>query len=105
MLRQDRGQPAQAELRPAEKQIVYARSLASKTQIKLPWETLQSRKELSRWIEARVQDVHKRRVSDLPRSRQVAFAERLARIKGTVVPEDCFKSRTSMRLWLDRHAR
>lgn len=104
MLPQDPSQTTAYQLGPTQKQIVYARSLAIKTQVTLPWETLQSRKDLSLWIDARLQEVRNGHMSDLPSSRQVAFAERIARIKRTQVPEICFKSRASMSLWLDRYA-
>ena len=105
MLPQEHAETASGPLPPTHKQVVYARSLASKTQSVLPWEALQSRNALSHWIDARVKDVQKGRVSDLPSSKQVAFAERIATIKRTQVPDVCFKSRESMSRWLERYGR
>lgn len=37
----------------------------------------------------------------LPSSKQVAFAERLARIKRRAVPEECFRDKGLMSKWID----
>ena len=42
--------------------------------------------------------------SDHPSSRQVAIAERLARLKRRNVPDECFRDRVSMSKWID-HSR
>ena len=39
--------------------------------------------------------------SNLPSSKQVAFAERLARIKRRAVPDECFRDRALMSKWID----
>jgi len=38
--------------------------------------------------------------SDRPSSKQVAFAERIARAKRRDVPEECFQSRDLMSRWI-----
>ena len=37
----------------------------------------------------------------LPSSKQVAFAERLARIKRRAVPDECFRDKGLMSKWID----
>ena len=41
------------------------------------------------------------RLDRYPSSKQVAFAERIARIKRRSVPDACFKDRTLMSRWID----
>ena len=62
-----------------ERQIAYARSLALKNQSLLPWEVQQDRRALGAWIETQAK--LKPADTNHPTSKQVAFAERLARIK------------------------
>jgi hypothetical protein len=40
-------------------------------------------------------------MDQLPTSRQVAFAEKLARIKRRAVPDECFRDRELMSKWID----
>ena len=63
------------------RQIAYARSLALRNQTLLPWEIQQDRRSLSAWIGAQAQMKPLSALDSLPSSKQVAFAERLARIK------------------------
>jgi len=83
-----------------ERQIAYARALALRNAVVLPWDVQQDRRSLSAWIErqgaARPADF-----SHLPSSKQVAFAEKLARIKHRQVPEECFRDRQLMSKWID----
>jgi hypothetical protein len=74
----------------------YARSLAQKNQTLLPWGVQQDRRSLSAWIDAQSQ---LKPVADLdprPTSKQVAFAEKLARIKRRAVPDECFRDKGLM---------
>lgn len=82
-----------------ERQIAFARSLALRNQSLLPWEGQQDRRAPGAWIEAQA----KLRPADtnLPTSRQVAFAERLARIKHRRVPDECFRNRGLISKWID----
>ena len=82
------------------KQIAYARSLALRNQTLLPWDVQQDRRSLSAWIEAqaRLKPVGQ---DDRPTSQQVAFAERLARIKRRAVPDKCFRDKGLMSKWID----
>ena len=63
------------------KQIAYARSLALKNQTLLPWEVQQDRRALSSWIDAHAKLKPVSALDQLPSSKQVAFAERLARVR------------------------
>ncbi|NEX46986.1 hypothetical protein [Pseudotabrizicola algicola] len=83
------------------RQIAYARSLALRNQTLLPWEVQQDRRSLSAWIEAQAQLAPAAALDGLPSSKQVAFAERLARIKRRAVPEACFRDKGLMAKWID----
>lgn len=74
-------------LPPTSKQIAYARLLALKNQTLLPWEVQQDRRSLSAWIDAQARMKPLSELNRLPSSKQVAFAERLARIERRAVPE------------------
>ncbi len=86
------------ESQPAtEKQLAYAATLAARSGTKPPKNL--DRTALSKWIEA-----HKgtrNRFSDIPSSKQVAFAERIARLKRNPVPPECFRDRALMSRWID----
>lgn len=83
------------------KQIAYARSLALKNQTLLPWVVQQDRRSLSAWIDAQARMKPLSKLDCLPSSKQVAFAERLARIKCRAVPEECFRDKGLMSKWID----
>ncbi len=74
------------------KQIAYARSLALRNQ---------TRRSLSAWIEAQALLKPVSDMDRLPTSKQVAFAEKLARIKRRAVPEECFRDKGLMSKWID----
>ena len=76
------------------KQIAYARSLALRNQTLLPWEVQQDRRSLSAWIGSQAK--LKPADSGQPTSKQVAFAEKLARIKRRAVPDECFRDKGLM---------
>ena len=81
------------------KQLHFARKIALRNQVVLPWEVQQDRQSLSHWIKTQASQAP---VSDdRPSSKQVAFAERLARIKRYSVPNECFRSRALMSRWID----
>lgn len=85
-----------------EKQLAYARQIAARIAVDLPDEVRGDRRKMSAWI-----DAHKParpRVPDFanyPSSKQVAFAERIARIKRRDVPRECFQDRLMMSHWID----
>lgn len=83
------------------RQLAYARALALRNQTLLPWAVQQDRRSLSTWIEAQAQLKPMAATDALPSSKQVAFAERLARIKRRAVPEECFRDKGLMARWID----
>ena len=83
------------------RQIAYARSLALRNQTLLPWEIQQDRRSLSSWIDAQAQMKPLSALDSLPSSKQVAFAERLARIKRRAVQDECFRDKGLMSKWID----
>jgi hypothetical protein len=87
-----------APLPPTEKQLGYARTLARRQDMAIPHAALESRRALSRWI-----DAHKTGLPHGPgaTSRQVAFAERIARLKRRAIPEECFRDAGLMSRWID----
>ncbi len=83
------------------KQIAYARSLALKNQTLLPWGVQQDRRALSSWIDTQARLKPISALDQLPSSKQVAFAERLGRIKRRAVPDECFRDKGLMSKWID----
>ena len=83
------------------KKIAYARSLALRNQTLLPWEVQQDRRSLSAWIEAQARLKPVSEMDRLPSSKQVAFAEKLTRIKRRAVPDECFRDKGLMSKWID----
>lgn len=67
----------------------------------LPWAVQQDRCSLSAWIEAQAGLKPVSELDRLPSSKQVAFAERLARIKRRAVPDECFRDKVLMSKWID----
>ena len=59
------------------------------------------RRSLSAWIDAQARMKPLSELDRLPSSKQVAFAERLARIKRRAVPEECFRDKGLMSKWID----
>ena len=96
--------PTPSALPATQNQLNYAKSLAEKLGVVLPWDVQQDRRALSAWIDeqrGRIRDIMSHRTSAYPTSKQVAFAERIARIKRTQVPPHCFKDKHSMSRWID----
>lgn len=90
---------------PTEKQVRFAQKIAQRGGILLPWNVLQNRRDLSNWIDqnAHVLQRGNSTLSPLPSSKQVQFAERIARRKKMSVPDICFKDRQTMSQWIDRY--
>ncbi|HBS51093.1 MAG TPA: hypothetical protein DEA05_13890 [Rhodobacteraceae bacterium] len=85
-----------------EKQLAYARKIAARASLAIPDEVCADRRAMSAWIDAhRPQSVTRREGANHPSSKQVAFAERIARIKRRNVPPECFRDRTTMSRWID----
>ncbi len=92
----------QHTLAPTAKQISYAKIIASRINAHIPANASADRRALSHWI-----DLHKAKDS-MPRtgdgyatSKQVEFAERLARIKRRAIPQECFRDMGMMSRWID----
>jgi hypothetical protein len=64
------------------------------------WEVQQDRRSLSAWIDAQAK-LNPGAQDSRPTSKQVAFAERLARIKRRAVPDECFRDKGLMSKWID----
>lgn len=92
----------------SEKQLCFARALAERTGDVLPYELSQDRRRLSDWIERHKNAVPSRsatggKFSNYPSSKQVAFAERLARAKRRDIPRECFQDKGLMSKWIDHN--
>ncbi len=61
------------------------------------------RARLSAWIDKHKSRAVQGRFSNYPSSKQVAFAERIARIKRRQVPQECFRDRGLMSRWIDNN--
>lgn len=86
----------------SENQVRFARKIAADARISVPESVLTDRREMSAWIDAHKSlAARKDRFATYPSSKQVAFAERIARIKRRAVPNECFKDRTLMSRWID----
>ncbi|OUS06340.1 hypothetical protein A9Q96_10050 [Rhodobacterales bacterium 52_120_T64] len=88
-------------LPPTEKQLLYARRLALRASVILPWEAQQDRHAISAWINANAQKAPPSRFDNYASSKQVAFAERIARLKRRVIPHECFHDKSLMSKWID----
>lgn len=84
----------------SEKQLRFARQIATRAGLALPDDVLCDRKKLSAWIDAH-KSAAPSRFANYPSSKQVAFAERIARIKRRAVPDECFRDRTMLSHWID----
>ena len=93
--------PLAQPLAATEKQMSYARILASKTGVPLPKGIERDRAALSGWIDGHKMASAAGRFANYPSSKQVAFAERIARLKRNPVPPECFRDRTLMSRWID----
>ena len=94
---------------PTTRQMNFARLVAMRLRDPIPDEVKQDRAALSRWIDARKTDF-----ADVvgaqtggyggtggATSRQVNYAERIARARRRAVPEECYRSAALMSRWID----
>jgi len=83
------------------KQIAYARRIASRQNVVLPWDVQTDRAKLSAWISthAGLRPAY----DPQPSSKQVAFAERLAQRRQVMVPDECFRDRGLLSRWIDHN--
>lgn len=88
-------------LPPTEKQMNFARSIAQRSGAILPYDITKDRRALSRWIDQhKNQSEAQSHFDRYPSSKQVGFAEALARRKRTNVPYECFKDKGLMSRWI-----
>ena len=87
----------------SDKQLRFARRIAARTNQQVPQEAQQDRRAMSAWIDAHLPKQRDTApdFSRYPSSRQVAFAERIARIKRRHVPRECFQDMGLMSRWID----
>jgi len=86
----------------SEEQLRFARKIASSRRKTLPDAALRDRRKLSEWIDAnKGATPASGRFSAYPSSKQVAFAERIARVKRRSVPDECFRDKLLMSRWID----
>ena len=86
----------------SEKQLAYARDIAARRKLDLPDDIIADRRAISAWIDAhRPADASGGAFANYPSSRQVAFAERIARIKRRQVPRECFRDKALMSRWIE----
>lgn len=100
------GHPIHETLPPTPKQLTYARQIASKLHAVIPRESANDRRALSDWIsrhQAQLKRTSRGALATGATSKQVAFAERLARRKRLAVPDECFRDAGLMSRWIDSH--
>ncbi|MEM9269081.1 MAG: hypothetical protein AAGA78_09120 [Pseudomonadota bacterium] len=86
-------------LLPSDRQIRFAREIASRMGRDVPKDVMVDRLALSGWIDRH----HRIARTSSPSSKQVAFAERIARRKRRDVPQECFRDRMLMSKWIDHN--
>ena len=90
------------QLPATEKQLKFARHLSVKNAVVLPWEVQCDRRSLSQWIdEQQNKSQRTSKFDSYPSSKQVQFAERIARYKRSQVPDECFRDKQLMSNWID----
>lgn len=90
-------------LPPTPKQVDYARSLSARLGAPIPPESQADRAALSEWIglhSARLRERDATRRSPGATSKQVAYAERIARAKRRAIPDECFRDAGLMSRWI-----
>lgn len=94
---------AQYQLPPTPKQVDYARAIASRLRVTIPTDQASDRRMLSEWIDKHKAARPTGTVQTGPgaTSRQVAFAERIARTKRRAIPDECFRDAGMMSRWID----
>ena len=86
----------------SQKQVNFAQQIAARTHKSVPADAMSSRDVMARWIDANKAAMQRcDRFSSYPSSKQVAFAERIARVKRRTVPDECFRDKTLMSRWID----
>lgn len=92
---------------PSSKQINFARLIAARLRDPIPDHAKGDRNALSDWIAARQADYREVTAAQTggrgagASSRQIGFAERIARARRRAVPEECYRSASAMSRWID----
>ncbi len=93
---------AQYTLPPTPKQVDYAQAIASRLNAAIPADTASDRRALSEWIDQHKAKMSVRRSPGAgATSKQVAFAERIARARRRAIPDECFRDAGLMSRWID----
>ena len=90
-------------LPPTPKQVDYARQIAARLGASIPADKISDRAALSGWIgehQTRLKSSAARARDSRATSRQVAFAERIARAKRRAIPDECFRDAGLMSAWI-----
>lgn len=87
--------------KPSPKQIALARDLAARNHAVLPWDVLQNRVAISRWIEGQLLNLKAK--PNRATAKQVALATRIARMRHIEVPPECHTSRDLMTQWISNN--
>ena len=94
--------PLEPVVPATERQIAYARGIAKRLGQDVPQALLRDKTALSRWINRhKAPKRSASRFDAYPSSKQVAFAERIARLKRRDIPRECFHDKTLMSRWID----
>ncbi len=89
-------------LPPTPKQVTYARQIAQRLHETIPASSARDRRALSEWIGAHQAKLGSRQShGTAATSKQVAFAEQIARRKRRSVPDECFRDVGLMSRWID----
>lgn len=92
---------------PTPAQVDYARAISRRLHEQIPASDISDRRALSNWIGAH-QDAYRKsavtaRSGGTATSRQVGFAEKIARRKRLQVPAECFHDAGLMSGWISRN--
>ena len=91
-------------LAPTDRQMKFAWRISCALKQTIPPDAKTNRRVLSRWIDRHQNDYRAEaplRANGSATSKQVAFAERIARAKRRAVPDECFRSAALMSAWID----
>ena len=90
-------------LTPTPKQVAYAHQIAQRLKQQIPMDSANDRRALSDWIA-----IHQAKLNAIKpafgmagaTSKQVAYAEKIARRKRLAVPDECFRDAGLMSRWI-----
>lgn len=94
-------------LMPTPKQVAYARQIAQRLNQPIPMDSANDRRALSDWIGIHQAKLNASRPIAMPSgatSKQVAYAEKIARRKRLAVPDECFRDAGLMSRWISSNS-